>query len=336
MSQFNRIDIRKLDGKLLLVFRELLRRRSASEVADTLGLTQSAISHSLVRLRSIFDDKLFVRRPHGLEPTPRAVELGPRVEALIDLASSVLSPVSAFQPERSERHFTIAAPQYVLATIGGDLLKVLHAAGPGLSIEFTHLRLREAVDALRSGRVDIAIGRYDNELPQLSRMPLYSDRFCVAAASDHPRIRGSVDLETYASAGSIFAIGAPEGSGHPPLPGPSVVSTRAIVPQWFTALLLVAQTDAIATLPRRLAERFSAALRLQVLEHPTSVTQVAGHFDVVALKRDDVMDPAVDWLIELLHEVAAQEGASLRGHPAQEGASLRGHPPDSSENSTRI
>jgi hypothetical protein len=74
MSDFNLNQIRRLDGGLLLVFRELLRTRRASAVAQRLGLSPSAISHALNRLRDLFGDPLFIRRPHGFEPTRRAEE----------------------------------------------------------------------------------------------------------------------------------------------------------------------------------------------------------------------------------------------------------------------
>src|SRR5918912_1562817 len=62
MSDFDLNQVRRVDGGLLLVFRELLRTRRASAVADRLGLSPSAISHALNRLRDLFDDPLFIRR----------------------------------------------------------------------------------------------------------------------------------------------------------------------------------------------------------------------------------------------------------------------------------
>ena len=67
--------IRQIDGTLLLVFQELLRERRATAAAARLGLTQSGISHALNRLRLLFGDELFLRRPHGLEPTARALAM---------------------------------------------------------------------------------------------------------------------------------------------------------------------------------------------------------------------------------------------------------------------
>jgi DNA-binding transcriptional LysR family regulator len=69
MAEIDINNIRRLDGGLLLVFREVLRHRRTTDAAKRLGITQSTVSHALDRLRDLFGDPLFVRRPHGLEPT---------------------------------------------------------------------------------------------------------------------------------------------------------------------------------------------------------------------------------------------------------------------------
>src|SRR6185436_4683712 len=102
MSDIDSNKLRRLDGGLLLVFRELLRTRRASLTAERLGLSQPAISHALGRLRDLFDDPLFIRRPHGFEPTRRALDLGPQIERLIGLADEALSPNAGFDPAQSE------------------------------------------------------------------------------------------------------------------------------------------------------------------------------------------------------------------------------------------
>src|SRR5579871_3551373 len=108
MDEFDQLQIRKLDGGLLLVFRELLARRQASAVARHLGLSPSSISHALTRLRDLFGDPLFIRRSHGLEPTRRALELSPRIEALVEAIGQSVSGEPAFDPAVSRRRFRIA------------------------------------------------------------------------------------------------------------------------------------------------------------------------------------------------------------------------------------
>src|SRR4029450_7302967 len=109
MSDIKSTDIRRLDGNLLLVFRELIRTRRTTETARGLGITQSTVSHALARLRDLFGDPLFMRRPHGLQPTPRALELAPRIDSLIDMAGAMMTREGGFDPARSERQFRLAA-----------------------------------------------------------------------------------------------------------------------------------------------------------------------------------------------------------------------------------
>mgnify|MGYP001133443966 CR=1 FL=1 len=86
-----------VDTKLLVIFVELLSKRNATYVAEKMHMTAPAVSHSLGRLREIFDDPLFIRVPHGLTPTPKALELGPKVREM--LANGEDLPVEFTRPE---------------------------------------------------------------------------------------------------------------------------------------------------------------------------------------------------------------------------------------------
>src|SRR2546430_4895105 len=94
MSDMSNSKLRKLDGTLLLVFAEAYRLRKLTTVAQRLGMTQSAVSHALGRLREIFEDELFLRRPFGVEPTQRARDLASRVETRSEEHTSELQSQS--------------------------------------------------------------------------------------------------------------------------------------------------------------------------------------------------------------------------------------------------
>src|SRR5215469_5901896 len=111
MAEFDQLQIRKLDGGLLLICGGLLQRRQASADARQNGLSPSAISHALTRLRDVFGDPLFIRRSHGLEPTQRALELGPRIEALIEALGETVGGEAAFDPAATRRRFKIACAE---------------------------------------------------------------------------------------------------------------------------------------------------------------------------------------------------------------------------------
>src|ERR1051325_9091656 len=105
-----------LDLNLLRVFEALMEERSATRAGAQLGLTQSAISHALNRLRYVLKDELFVRGPDGMQPTERAAEIAPRLrQGLLQLQ---LPPApSELIPERTDRRFPITCTEYAEAVI---------------------------------------------------------------------------------------------------------------------------------------------------------------------------------------------------------------------------
>lgn len=307
MTDIDQNKLRRLDGGLLLVFRELLRTRRASAVAERLGLSQPAISHALGRLRDLFEDPLFVRRPHGFEPTRRAMELGPKVEALIRLADQALSPDSRFDPARSRRMFRFAAPEFVTALIGGELIRRLGASAPGITFAVGHAAEEDAIRSLRSGEVDFALGRFGAARPGYVVEPFLEDTYCAVARRGRPGIDGGIDERQWRDTGHVFAWNPSEtGSDRSDTGDDSRVAMVAAVPQWLTVLMLVASTDAIATVPRRLAERHAEVLGLQVLDLPFAPHAIS----VSAMRRAGVADPGADWFLEQVRAAAGAPAAS--------------------------
>lgn len=299
MSDIDNAKLRRLDGGLLLIFRDLLRHRRASVVAERLGLSQPAISHALIRLRELFDDPLFIRRPHGFEPTRRALELGPRIETLIELAGAALTPEPGFDPTTSRRTFTFGAPEFVTALIGGALINQLRDEAPGVTFSVTHVPEIDAYKALDRGVIDLALGRFGAERPGYLTEIFFEDVYCVVARKGHPRANGAIDEAGWRDIGHIFAWHGSETGEPRPRPGGGV-ARLASVPQWLTALLLVAESGGIATCPRRLAERHAERLGLQVLDPPFEPDVIR----VSLLRRKGVRDAGIDWFLSQVRQAA--------------------------------
>jgi DNA-binding transcriptional LysR family regulator len=301
MTDIDQVKLRRLDGGLLLIFRELLRTRRASETATRLGLSQPAISHALGRLRELFDDPLFVRRPHGFEPTKRAVELGPQIEALIALAGAALTPDAAFDPAASRREFIIGAPEFVTALIGAELINRLRTEAPNVTFGVTHVAEEDAYRALRRGEIDLAVGRFGAARPGYQTEALFDDAYCAIARRGHPQLRGVISDPQWRETGHIYAWSHSETGPDAGVTGENVRKLAA-VPQWLTVLVLVATTDGIATVPRRLAERHAATLGLQVLALPFTPNTIS----VSAVRRAGVADPGLDWFLGLVRDAVGR------------------------------
>jgi DNA-binding transcriptional LysR family regulator len=290
-------DVRKLDGGLLLIFRELIRHGSATIAARHLGLSQPAVSHALRRLRNQLADPLFLRRPHGLEPTERARDLAPIVDAIIELAGQLRGHDDAFDPATATRTFRIAAPEFVTATIGGPLLARWRDRAPQVALQTVQLDRGDVVDGLRRGRLDLAIGRFPPDpRPGIHTELLYDDEYCVVARRNHPVIRSRLTGATYLAAHHVIATGASEIADDDPIrPDMRII---AIVPAWLTALSIVSTSDAIATCPRLLADQHGARLDLRTLPVPGGKLPI-----VIQLhRRDGPIDPATTWLTTELRQ----------------------------------
>jgi DNA-binding transcriptional LysR family regulator len=300
MSDIDTNDIRRLDGGLLLVFRGLLRRRRTTAVAHELGLSQSAVSHALTRLRELFDDPLFVRRSHGLEPTRRALELMPRIDALIDQIGDTLQRRETFNPAKSERRFVLSAPEFITSLIGAKLVNAFRKLAPKASFVVDFISPDQALEHLRRGEIDVALGAFGPLPGGFVSEIIFKDRYCVVARRGHPQLNGRITSTQYAQIGHIYAHAESEMAASERIATPDV-ALRALVPRWLTVLAMVAASDAIATCPRRFAERQAKLLGLQILKPPFVPLTI----EVRALRRGGSQDLGVDWLLDRIRDAVA-------------------------------
>lgn len=287
--------LRRLDGSLLLVMRDLLRTGSATRTAERLALSQSAVSHALGRLRELFDDPLFLRRPHGLTPTRRAREIGPAVDALLALASELLDSTHGFDPESTRRLFRLSAPEFVAVTLGATLIRDMAARAPGCVVQVDHMDNADALRGLQHGVLDAALGRFRTDEPGEAFVceHVYRDEYCLAARKGHPLVRRRISERRYRELFHVFAAAESEVSEQD-----RSVAIRdlqmCLVPRWLTALVTVAATDGVATCPRRLARSQADVLNLQVLDLPFHADPI----DVSLVLPRGRRDPGADWFID--------------------------------------
>ncbi len=160
----NEIDLRRFDLNLLVVFDVLMIERSVTRAAERLGRTQSAISHSLSRLREQFGDPLLVKGGVRMQPTAFALDLIEQARPMLSGIARVLSPQHVFDPASSHRVFRLAAPDFML-TLFGDLLSRLRAEAPSVAVEWTAPREPTLLE-VAEGLIDVAIVPAELRWPQ--------------------------------------------------------------------------------------------------------------------------------------------------------------------------
>ncbi len=270
----NEIDIRRLDFGLLLVFIELYRLRRGTEAARRLGLTQSAVSHALARLREIFEDELFLRRTAGLEPTARAVALEPRIRALVEAAGQLIGAEREFDPAASKGLLRIGGSDYGCAVLGPPLAAHLGAVTPGMTLTLRPFTRQAACEALASGEIDLAIGYFWRSTAGITVEPLFEENYAILVRKGHALSRGPLTPQIFAETNHVLvshegdAIGIVDRALEPFGLTRRVVAT---VPFFFAAMAIVRSTDLIATVPQRIADAHARSFDLAVLAPPVPI-----------------------------------------------------------------
>jgi DNA-binding transcriptional LysR family regulator len=303
MSDINTAKLRRLDMTLLLVFAELLRHRKATEVSKRLGLTQSAISHNLKRLREVFEDELFLRRPNGLEPTGRALALEERVARILALSSETLNFGATFSPATERRTVRIAALDYEEVMFAAPLIAHIRRAAPGVQIVFRPLARRAALDAMADGSADLALGYFVNPPPAFHVHDIYEERYSVVMAKRHTLATGRLTAKRYAAADHLLVSLSGDLSGivdEELAKGGLQRNVVAALPLFLPALATVARTQLVCTVPGRLAAQFARHYGLTVVRPPIDIRPFT--VQLVWHKRSHT-EPALHWLRQVFIEV---------------------------------
>ncbi len=183
----SRIDFTDLDGKVLRVFLTILEESSVSKAADRLGVTQSAISHTLGKLRQVLGDPLFVRSGQGLTPTERALSLKEPVQQVLDNMRA-LTEGRPFDPLSEQMDIQIATNDMPRELIFPELLRATRAEGVRLRLEFIPSGVPDP-DLLRSDRCQLMLTPLPPDGPDIFQKRLINSPLLVfydAAHRDPP------------------------------------------------------------------------------------------------------------------------------------------------------
>lgn len=310
-----------LDLNLLRVFDALLQERSVSRAGVRLGLSQSAVSHALGRLRQALGDELFRRGLAGMQPTARALEIGPTVHTALLQMQTVLAPAH-FDPATTERRFTLVAGPYVCAVLVPGLTARLRERAPRAELRIMGFAW-DAIESLEIGRADAALGGFESAAERFSYRALFHENLVWVVRAGHPLAADDAapTLKALAEAEHVVVdYPKPDVSPsedrrlrrRPTLEDPDLFQRElmrqglerrvgVVVPDSYTALAVVAHSDMAALAPRRLAEKAVERGFLKVLKAPYE--SPALEIGVLHM-RDRAGDPAQMWLLDLLAESA--------------------------------
>jgi DNA-binding transcriptional LysR family regulator len=297
------VHLRQLDLNLLVVLQALLAERSVTRAADRLALSQPAVSHALARLRRVFDDRLLVRTPHGMEPTPRARAMAePLDRALADLGRAV-SSAGTFDPRRTRRRFNVATDDYVELILLPKLLRRLWSEAPAIEVRILGVGTRSGHD-LAEGHVDLVIDPVEvlGQLPGAYSQRVLDERFVCVARAGHPALARPLTVKAFAalSHALVAPAGRPGGIVDTALGKLGLRRRVAItIPHFIAAPAIIRETDVIATLPERIARTLGNGLAL--FEPPLKLRPFT--IETVWHERNHT-DPAHTWFRGVVAAVA--------------------------------
>jgi DNA-binding transcriptional LysR family regulator len=266
-------NISNLDLNLLLVLHTVLEEGSATRAARRLHVTQSAVSNTLARLRDIFEDELVVRDGHGLTPTPRALELRPRLDALVREARAVLEPPARFDPLTSTREFSLACADYYSTIVVPALVARLHQRAPHVTLRVRTLDDLVADHGLERD-TDLHIGMPPKIPSGCQSSVLFQDRFVVL--SRRTRAKQPLTLERFVVARHVRVslLGRARDPIDLLLAERGLERSIGLIVPYFSAVpFVVHETGLLATMSLRLAAVYARRLPIDIGDPPIELPQ---------------------------------------------------------------
>jgi DNA-binding transcriptional LysR family regulator len=292
------------DLNLLVALHAMLRERQVSRAAAQLGLSQPAMSRALGRLRDMFDDPLLVRSKLGMQPTARALELYPQVEAILASVREMVQS-TCFEPRTATGTIRVAAPDIVAYMLVPPLMHRLAKQAPGLDLEIVHW-LPDWREHLESGAIDLTVGIPSGDEPNIYARPLIENHWACVLRKGHPALRGKWTVERFAALDHLLVSLTGRGGGQIDAALREHGLSRRIalrVPYPVLTPLLVAETDLVLTTTRWLACKLATQVDLVIRRPPIPVAPI--HAPMVWHERSH-RDPTQRWFRELLAEFAAE------------------------------
>ena len=265
----NEIDLRQFDLNLLVVFDVLMTERSVTRAAERLGRTQSAVSHSLSRLREQFGDPLLTKGGARMQPTALALDLIEQARPMLSGIQRVLAPHHAFDPKSSTRVFRLAAPDFMLALFT-ELMTRLAKEAPRVAVEWTTPREPTLLD-VAEGQVDVAIVPSELRLPQgVTGEAVGALEWRCFGRLKHPAFR-DWSSTAWARASHLMVRVGDAVASPVDVAASAAGLTRSVagwVPNFGAVAPVLAATELISTLPALAMKEPLRAYRLESAEVP--------------------------------------------------------------------
>lgn len=267
----------KLDIDWLKVFVEVYKTHSVSLAAERLGLAQANASVALNKLRTHFGDRLFARTSRGMEPTPYAAQIYPEVLETVERLARLAGARAGFDAATAQRRFRICMTDISEVVVLPTLVNHLQRVAPGVLIEAERIAI-DTPRRLESGEIDLAVGFMPHLEAGFYQQVLFQQDFVCLAARKHPRVRKAPDRAAFLAEGHVVVTTS--GTGHAivdKVMAQHGLERRVVlrVPSFLGVARLVARTELLVIVPRRLGEALAEQERVSLYDPPVHLPAFA-------------------------------------------------------------
>jgi DNA-binding transcriptional LysR family regulator len=252
----------------------LARNSNLGEAAEEIGLTQSAASHALARLREELQDPIFIRTSEGMRPTAYGMRLAASVREALDSLRAGLDRHPDFRPRTSSRSFNVIMSDVSQMLYLPRLLSRISAEAPGVTLRVRPLPAKAPHLVLESGEVDLAVGAFSRLIAGCRQKRLYRERYVCVVRRDHPQFLDGMTVEAFCNVPQ--ALVDPRGYVHERLDRwLAQQKVRRIVklhvPYFLSLPLIIAQSDLLVVMAGRVAEAYAEMLPLKIMPPPVKL-----------------------------------------------------------------
>ncbi len=259
------VNLAGVDLNLLIALDALLEEAHVTRAASRIGLTQSATSNALGRLRALFDDPLLVRAGARMRRTPRGEALRPAVRAALDGVRELFVAPRAFEPGEAAGTLTLSISDYVGLVLVPALVADIAKRAPGLGLRFVAHGNRVDGEGLAEGAPRLSLGFFFDPPPGVHTAPVFTERFaCLVRPGD---LRGRLTRKRYLAMPHVLVSQRGETRGYVDRlleEAGATRTVRTVLPHFLAAGAVVADSGGVVTLPERVARITARRLGLEV------------------------------------------------------------------------
>lgn len=293
-----------IDLNLLRVLQALHEERSVSGAARRLGLSQSATSHALSRLRDVVGDELYTRVGHEMVATPRAEALALAIGPALAAIGAALDGGAAFDPSRAGGTVRIAGVDLAQVLLLPELALAVAADAPGVQLVVVPIP-DDPQRSLATGAVDLVVGGM-GQAPDLRRAQLGVDPFVCVVRCDHTCLSDGLTVDRFTAL--PHALVTPLGVARGYVDGAlarigRTRDARYVTPQLWSAAIAVSRSDLVLTTASRMARLAAQTLPLALIDPPLAIPPYALSMSWHPRRDPDALHT---WIRLRLTEIAAR------------------------------